>query len=57
MGFYDFPMPESTHSYVTSDEVLSFLKLYANHFDLNKLIRFRHQVKHIRPIDGTKWEV
>lgn len=57
MGFDDFPMPDSSHSYITSDEVLSFLKLYANHFDLNKLVKFRHQVIRVRPIEGTRWEV
>lgn len=57
MGFTDYPMPQSPRSYITSNEVLSYLISFAEHFKLNELIRFRHQVIRVRPIDVTKWEV
>lgn len=57
MGFRDYPMPPSPRSYILSDEVLSYLISYAEHFNLNELIQFKHHVIQVRPIDATKWEV
>lgn len=39
MGFPDFPIPEQTKSYLTQAEILDFLNLYADFFDLKKLIK------------------
>lgn len=57
MGFRDYPMPPSSRSYILSDEVLSYLISYAEHFNLNELIKFKHHVVQVRPVDTTKWEV
>lgn len=58
MGYLDFPYPETlTESFVSSDDVLSFLHLYADHFDLKKHIRFQHEVIRVKPRCHNKWEV
>lgn len=58
MGYPDFPIPEQERSYIPSDDMLAFLKLYAKEFQVDKLIKFRHQVVRVRPIkDGEQWEI
>lgn len=58
MGFPDYPFPSSSHSFILSDEVLSYLLSYAEHFKLNELIKFKKYVVHVRPIKSTnKWLV
>lgn len=57
MGFRDYPMSSSPRSYISSHEFLSYLISYAEHFQLNELIKFEHNVIHLRPLDATKWEV
>lgn len=62
MEFRDYPMLTSSssslsRSYVHSDEFLTYLKSYAKHFDLVKLIKFQHHVVRVCPVDQTKWEV
>lgn len=60
MGFDGFPMPQSPASFVTSDTVLPYLNSYAEHFDVIKFIKYRHQVIRVHPLhspSGTKWEV
>lgn len=39
MDFPDFPEPEQEKSFVTQPEVLSYLNLYADHFNLKQLIK------------------
>lgn len=57
MGFRDYPMPSSPASYISSAEVLSYIISYAERFQLNELIKFKHHVTRIRVIDTDKWEV
>lgn len=60
MTFIDFPTLDSPRSYIYSDEFLAYLQSYAEHYDVIKCIRYRHQVINIRPSDegkGIKWEV
>lgn len=57
MGFRDYPMPASPRSYILSNEVLSYLISYAEHFKLNELIKFKRHVTRVRPVDVGKWEV
>ncbi|XP_031621424.1 flavin-containing monooxygenase FMO GS-OX5-like [Contarinia nasturtii] len=57
MGFRDFPMPSSSSSYISSNEVLSYLISYAEHFKLNELIKFKHHVIQVRPFETTKWKI
>lgn len=57
MQFRDYPIAQSPRSYILSHEFLSYVVSYAEHFQLNQLIQFKHHVTRVRPIDGTKWEV
>lgn len=58
MGFDDFPIPSSIQrSYIRSEDMLAYLGSYANHFNILELIKFRHYVIRVRPIQDTKWEV
>lgn len=57
MGFHDYPMPASSRSYILSNEVLSYLISFAEHFKLNELIKFKHHVTRVRSIETSKWEV
>lgn len=56
MGFPDFPIPEQENSYISSQEFLNFLNLYADKFKLRKKIKFQNHVLRVRPLDDT-WEV
>lgn len=41
-------------SYVTHKDVLEYLELYANKFDLQKCINFRSTVKHLKVLDNEQ---
>ncbi|CAG9766253.1 unnamed protein product [Ceutorhynchus assimilis] len=56
MGFPDFPIPDQERSYLTQAEILDFLKLYAEKFDLIKYIKFNTMVMDISPADN-KWKI
>lgn len=56
MGYPDFPIPDHGKSYIPSGDMLAFLKLYAKEFNVDEVIKFRHQVIRVRPID-EKWEI
>lgn len=56
MGYPDFPIPEQERSYIPSGDILAFLKLYSKEFNVDEVIRFRHQVIRVRPID-ERWEI
>lgn len=57
MGYPDFPIPAQERSYIPSGDMLAFLKLYAQEFKVNEVIKLRHQVIRIRPTNDDKWEV
>lgn len=56
MGFPDFPFQEQNQSYIPADDVLQFVRDYAENFKVNEHIKFHHYVVRARPYDG-KWEV
>lgn len=56
MGFPDFPIPERERSYLTQAEILDFLDLYADHFDLRKYIKFNTMVMDVCPADNL-WKI
>ncbi|KAL5288529.1 hypothetical protein ACFFRR_009011 [Megaselia abdita] len=56
MGFPDFPFPEQNDSYLPAEQVLQFVKDYADNFKVNEHIKFHHYVVRARPYDG-KWEI
>lgn len=57
MGFRDYPMPQLPTSYISSHEVLSYIISYAEHFQLNELIKFKHHVRQVQVADANKWKV
>lgn len=57
MGYPDFPFPEQEESYIPWEDVLKFYRLYADHFDLEKFIKFEHHVERVRPLMDETWEV
>ncbi|XP_017771385.1 PREDICTED: senecionine N-oxygenase-like [Nicrophorus vespilloides] len=57
MGFPDFPIPEQRKSYLTQAEILDFLNLYADNFELRKNIKFNRLVVKVTPLPDHKWKV
>lgn len=59
MGYPDFPIPENINekSYIPSGDMLKFLQLYAETFEVNKCIKYEHYVLRIRPINESQWEI
>ncbi|XP_037047361.1 senecionine N-oxygenase [Bradysia coprophila] len=57
MGYPDFPIPKQDKSYISAEEMLAFLDLYAEEFRLKEHIKFEHYVVRVRPIGETQWEV
>lgn len=46
-AFSDFPFPEDWAPYLTHQQVLQYLHMYADHFNLRKHIQFHHEVTQI----------
>lgn len=57
MGYPDYLYPsEIKESFITSHQVLDFLRSYADHFELRPHIKLQHEVIRVRPrVDD--WEV
>lgn len=43
-AYSDFPPPSSAANYMHNREMLTYLRDYANHFNLLEHVRFRHRV-------------
>ncbi|CAL8254753.1 unnamed protein product [Merluccius merluccius] len=61
MCFSDFPMPAEYPNYLHNAQLLQYYRLYADHFDLRRHIRFRTTVVSVRqtpdfPVTG-QWEI
>src|SRR5690349_2515718 len=56
MSYPDFPYKTSERSYISSEEVLEYLKSYAKEFDLERHVKFEHQVVRVRPLLDDSWE-
>ena len=55
-SFYeDFPLPKDASDYPSHKELLKYFNDYANHFDINKLIKFGTEVLHCKYTDDAKW--
>ena len=48
MAFPDFPFPASPESFLHHTKVLGYLQAYAEHFQLEKFIRFNTKVGRYR---------
>lgn len=58
MGYPDFPIPDQKKSYIPQKDMLSFLELYAQKFNVYEHIKFEHYVIRVRPYgDEDQWEV
>lgn len=57
MGAPDFPIPPQDKSYISSEDMLKFLNLYADKFLLRNKIKFEHHVIRVRPLVDETWEV
>lgn len=57
MEFPDFPFPDGTESYPSSDVVFNFFKSYVDRFGLREHIKLNHLVIRCQPIENDRWEV
>jgi len=57
-SFYeDFPLPKDASDYPSHKELLKYFNDYANHFDINKLIKFGTEVMHCKYTNEEKWAI
>lgn len=57
-GFTDFPMPGDYPDYPRHDQVLRYIRAYAEHHELGPHVRLRTRVERARPLArGAGWEV
>ena len=55
-SFYeDFPLPKDASDYPSHKERLKYFNDYADHFDINRLIKFGTEVLHCKYTDDNKW--
>ena len=57
MGYPDFPIPQQEKSYIPAEDMLAFLNLYADTFNVREYIKFEHYVLRVRPMNDDSWEV
>lgn len=57
MRFTDYDVPINDKSFLSADEVIDFLKSYADEFQLHKMIQFQQQVIRVLPLKQGRWEV
>lgn len=60
-AFSDFPPPEDFPNYTRHDQYLEYLRLYAEHHELNRHIRLKHKVLRVKPAEeyceSGRWSV
>lgn len=57
MCFPDFPFPPQEKSFLPASDVLDYLNLYVDTFDVRSRIKFLHAVVRVRPLLDNSWEV
>lgn len=61
MCFSDFPMPADYPNYMHNSQLLQYFRLYAEHFDLLRYIKFQTSVKTVTPREDFpvtgQWDV
>ncbi|TNE68485.1 MAG: monooxygenase [Bacteroidetes bacterium] len=55
--FHDFPMPDDYPDYPSHQQVLAYFQAYAQHFGLERYIRFNTSVRHVEKIAGERWRL
>ncbi|MFP4311286.1 MAG: flavin-containing monooxygenase [Nitriliruptoraceae bacterium] len=53
----DFPMPDADPDYLHHTQVLAYLRRYARHFGVDRLIRFSTEVAGCEPLEDGGWRV
>jgi dimethylaniline monooxygenase (N-oxide forming) len=54
--FSDFPLPfETKNTFLTHEEIMRYLRAYAQNFELWPRIRFNTQVKRVQHLPNNKW--
>ncbi|MFP4233588.1 MAG: flavin-containing monooxygenase [Nitriliruptoraceae bacterium] len=53
----DFPMPDADPDYLHHTQVLAYLRRYARHFGVDRLIRFSTEVTGCEPLEDGGWRV
>ncbi len=56
-SFYGFPMPEEFPDYPTWQQILSYIKSFAERFNLKTHITFNTSVADAKPVANEKWQV
>lgn len=56
-AYSDFPPDPQLPNYCHNSQLIKYFDAYADHFDLKKHVKFRHQVKHVKQTDDGKWMV
>ncbi len=57
LPFSDFPLPQTAPDYPHRSEVLQYLREYASHFRLHRLIRLNTVVESVEPAAQDRWTV
>mmetsp|Transcript_54039 Transcript_54039/g.126843 ORF Transcript_54039/g.126843 Transcript_54039/m.126843 type:complete len:509 (-) Transcript_54039:195-1721(-) len=57
MQSFDLDFPEGLTSYITGPELGNYLKLYTDHFNLRRFVRFSTTVKAVVPMRSTEEEL
>jgi hypothetical protein len=55
--YTDFPMPAEYPPYPSHQQVLAYLRAYAEHFDLTRRITFGTAVERVEPLPDGRWAV
>tara|TARA_B100001027_G_scaffold170858_1_gene122338 strand:- start:73 stop:1359 length:1287 start_codon:yes stop_codon:yes gene_type:complete len=55
--YEDFPLPDNVADYPSHKELLQYFRAYADHFKLNKNIKFNTEVMHCSQDKGHKWKI
>ncbi|KQQ39970.1 hypothetical protein ASF61_03930 [Duganella sp. Leaf126] len=56
-GFIGFPMPKSYPDYPTNQQILAYVRSYADAYGLRAAIRFNTPVQHVQKQDDGRWLV
>jgi len=55
--YEDFPLPDNVADYPSHKELLQYFQAYADHFELNKNIKFNTEVMHCSQDKEHKWKI
>lgn len=55
--FTHFPMPEGYPDFPSAQQMLAYLRSFANHFGLREAIECDRAVTHVTPIEQNRWAV